>query len=74
MKRTLAILTCLLLPAMLAVVGCENDTSNDLGGPGGGTQLTDLTCLGCHSSETMLQETLGEVASAKVDVAIKSDG
>jgi hypothetical protein len=73
MKRTLAILTCLLLPALLVTVGCENDTSNDLGGPGG-AQLSDLTCLGCHSSETMLQETLGEVASAKVDVAIKSDG
>ena len=73
MKRNLAIFTLLLLPALLALWGCENDTSNDLGGPGDG-QLTDMTCLGCHSSENMLQETLGEVASAKVDAYQKDDG
>lgn len=74
MKRTFAILTLLLLPILFGLGGCENDTSNDLGEPGGGTQLTDKSCLGCHSNEDMLKETLGEVATAKVGPALKDDG
>ena len=33
-----------------------------------------MTCIGCHSSETMLQDALGGEEGAKVEVAIKSDG
>lgn len=42
----------------LAVVfwGCENDTSNDIAGPGDGTEKS---CLGCHASEAALKEILG---------------
>ena len=56
MKR-LAILGVLPLLSLLVLWGCDNDTSNDITGPGGNT--TDKTCLGCHSSETMLKVALG---------------
>ena len=52
-----AILTILLSPVLAILLwGCENDTGNDVAGPGGGT---DKTCLGCHSSEEALKEALG---------------
>jgi hypothetical protein len=73
MKRMIPI-GALLLIALFGLWGCENDTTNDLGGPGGTVQTSDMTCIGCHSSETMLKETLGEVAGAKVAVPFKDDG
>ena len=70
MKYTIPI-GALLLLALFGLWGCENDTTNDLGAP---AQLTDMTCLGCHSSEAMLKETLGAVATAKVGTPFKDDG
>ena len=72
--KTLISLCVLLLVALFGLWGCENDTTNDLGGPGGTIQATDMTCLGCHSSEAQLKENLGVVASAKVAVPFKDDG
>lgn len=45
-----------LLAMAFAFWGCDNDTSNDIAGPGGGTEKS---CLGCHSSEAALKEILG---------------
>ncbi len=59
--RRLAILLSLAL-----LWGCENDTSNELAGPGGG-DTTDKTCLGCHSSEEQLKDALG--IEGKVTIA-----
>lgn len=70
----LAILALLPLAALLALWGCDNDTSNDVAGPGGGTTLTDKSCVGCHTSREALEEALGEESGAKVAVAIKADG
>lgn len=56
MKR-LAILGVLPLLGLFLLWGCENDTSNELVGPGG--NAADKTCLGCHASETLLKEALG---------------
>jgi thiosulfate/3-mercaptopyruvate sulfurtransferase len=50
--RRLAILLSLVL-----LWGCENDTSNQLAGPGDG-DAADKTCLGCHSSEAHLRDAL----------------
>lgn len=57
---------------VLAVVlwGCDNDTSNDIVGPGGAPQKS---CLGCHSSEAALKAALGST-KAVVAVANKDDG
>jgi nitrate/TMAO reductase-like tetraheme cytochrome c subunit len=65
-----SILAALPLLVLAVLWGCENDTSNDVAGPGGGT---DKSCLGCHSSEDALKEILG---TEKVVVAIgnKDDG
>jgi len=68
MKRT-TLIAALLLPILLGLWGCENDTTNDLD-----IQLSDMTCLGCHTSENMLKETLGTVATAKVATPFKDDG
>lgn len=74
MNRT-AILALLPLAALLVLWGCDNDTSNDVAGPGGGgTTVTDLTCVGCHTSREALEEALGAESGAKVEVAIKADG
>lgn len=65
-----SILAALPLLVLAVLWGCENDTSNDVAGPGGGT---DKSCIGCHSSEDALKEILG---TEKVVVAIgnKDDG
>lgn len=61
-----SILLALPLMVLLALWGCENDTSNDVASPGGGDDgggggvVTDKTCLGCHSSEDELKAALGE--------------
>ncbi|MFO7607590.1 MAG: hypothetical protein R6X35_00145 [Candidatus Krumholzibacteriia bacterium] len=70
----MAILVLLPLAALLALWGCDNDTSNDVAGPGGGTTLTDMTCVGCHTSREALEEALGDEASAKISIALKDDG
>lgn len=69
----LTILALVPLAALLVLWGCDNDTSNDVSGPGGGVAPTDLTCVGCHTSREMLEDALGE-SGAKVEVAIKADG
>ncbi len=71
--KTLIPICFLLVPALFGLWGCENDTTNDLG-PGDIVQATDLTCLGCHSSEDMLKETLGVLATTKVGASFKDDG
>jgi len=70
MKKIL-FLPVLIISVLILSVGCDNDTSN---GPIDIVEQTgDMTCLDCHSSETMLQEALGE-EGAKVIVATKEDG
>ena len=71
MKRT-TLIAALLLPILIGVWGCENDTTNEVD-----VQLSDMTCLGCHSSENMLKDALadmGKVATAKVATPFKDDG
>ena len=68
------ILMALGLVAMLTLWGCSNDTSNEITDPGGGTQPTDKTCLGCHSSEEMLKAALGDTSGSKVLIGDKGDG
>jgi hypothetical protein len=71
----LTILALVPLAALLALWGCDNDTSNDVSGPGGGgTTTTDMTCVGCHTSQDMLVESLGDESGSMVGVAIKADG
>ena len=70
----LTILALVPLAALLAFWGCDNDTSNDVSGPGGGVTPTDLTCVGCHTSREMLEDALGGESGAEVEVAIKADG
>ncbi len=72
MKRMISISALAALLMLFFLWGCENDTTNEVPGGGGG-QTTDMSCLGCHSSQAMLEEALGEEGS-KVAVAIKSDG
>ncbi len=67
MKKLLFLLV-LIMSISILFIGCENDTSN------GPIEIVgDQTCLDCHSSETMLQEALGEEGS-KVVVSFKGDG
>jgi len=63
-----------LLPLLCLVVlwGCDNDTSNNVSGPGG-PEPTDKTCLGCHGSETELKAALGD-EKVTIRVANKDDG
>jgi uncharacterized protein YcfL len=73
------ILTALLVVAFAAflLVGCDNDTSNEINEPGdgdGGGTVTEMTCLGCHSSEELLVASLGEESGSKVAVPNKDDG
>ena len=72
MKRLVPISVVFSLLLLFFLWGCEHDTSNNI--DGGGVELTDMTCLGCHSSQEMLQEVLGDESGSKVEVAIKSDG
>lgn len=75
MKRLIPLSSLAILLALFFLWGCEHDTSNDIGeGDPGGPPSTDLTCLGCHSSEEMLRASLPEESGSKVAVAIKSDG
>lgn len=74
MKRMIPISALAVLLMLFFLWGCEHDTTNEIvGDGGGGGQTTDMSCLGCHSSQDMLEEALGE-EGAKVEVAIKSDG
>ncbi len=69
-------LTLAMLPVLLAIVlwGCEHDTSNGPVDPGDDPPVTDMTCLGCHSSQTELQLALGEEKASEVGTSFKSDG
>ncbi len=70
MKKML-FLPVLIISTLILFIGCDNDTSN---GPVDIVEQTgDMTCLDCHSSETMLQEALGEEGS-KVAIMAKDDG
>ncbi len=74
MNRIITV-SALLMLALFCLWGCEYDTSNGPVDPGGGNgEQTDLTCLGCHSSQEMLQESLGSVEKSKVAVPNKGDG
>ena len=70
-----AILTILLTPILAILLwGCENDTGNDVAGPGGDPGGgTGGTCLGCHSSEDALKEALG-TEELVVTTGTKDDG
>ena len=74
MKRLIPLSGLAVLLALIFLVGCEHDTGNEIDGGGSGPVTTDMTCIGCHSSEEMLQEALGGEEGSKVEVAIKSDG
>jgi len=59
------------LLVLLAMWGCDSDTTNDITGGDG----TDKTCLGCHASEDNLKLALGKAGdSGEVVVYDKSDG
>ena len=70
----LTILVLVPLAALLAFWGCDNDTSNDVSGPGDGVVTTEMTCQGCHTSRDMLEAALGTESGSMVEVAIKADG
>ena len=72
--RNITILGALPLLVLLVLWGCDNDTSNDVTGPGDGGGQTDKTCLGCHESEDALKAALGDSAGLKVSVWDKDDG
>jgi len=71
MKRMMPLGSLAILLTLFLVGGCGDDATTEI--PGGG-QATDMSCLGCHSSEEMLQASLAGEAGSKVAVAIKSDG
>ncbi len=73
MKRFI-ILPVLVLLALFALWGCENDTSNGPVTPGDNPVVTDKTCLGCHSSEEMLKASLSDTSGSKVLIGNKGDG
>ncbi len=65
-----AFLTAVLpLLALLALWGCDNDTTNVVNGTG-----TDKTCLGCHSSQADLIASLGKEEGSKFIRYNKGDG
>lgn len=68
-QRSIMVVLPLLVLAIL-LWGCDNDTSNQVTGPGTGGEKT---CLGCHSSEAALKEALG-LAKHVVPVPNKDDG
>jgi len=71
--KQLTILGLLPLLCLVVLWGCDNDTSNDVSGPGGGVEPTDKTCLGCHGSEDELKAALGD-EEVTIKVANKDDG
>jgi hypothetical protein len=71
--RRLAMLGAMPLLSLALLWGCENDTSNELSGPGGGN-TTDKTCLGCHSSEQELKDALGIDGKARISAFHEKDG
>ena len=71
MKRLVPFSTLAVLLVLFMLCGCENDTSNNVDGGG---NATEMTCLGCHSSEEMLRASLPAESGSKVAVAIKADG
>ena len=73
MKRFI-ILPVLVLLALVALWGCENDTSNGPVDPGEAPVVTDKTCLSCHSSEEMLKASLSDTSGSKVLIGNKGDG
>ena len=73
MRRYASVLA-LALVVLLGVYGCDNDPDSGLNEPGGGGgQVTDLTCLGCHSDEDMLKANLSD-KSVDLVVKAKDDG
>jgi len=62
------------LLALLALWGCDNDTTNVVDGPGSGLPATDKTCLGCHASKADLLASLGEEEGSKFTRYDKGDG
>jgi hypothetical protein len=74
MRHFLTISVLFMVP-LFFLWGCENDTSNDgITGGGGGGDVTDMTCIGCHSSRDMLEAAIGKVSGSKVLVPNKGDG
>jgi hypothetical protein len=72
MKRILT-LGALPLLSLALFWGCENDTSNELAGPGG-PSATDKTCLSCHSSEQELKDALGIEGKVTIAAIREKDG
>ncbi len=62
------------LLALLALWGCDNDTTNVVDGPGSGLPATDKTCLGCHSSQEELIAAAGKEEGSKFVRYNKGDG
>jgi len=62
------------LLALLALAGCDNDTTNVVDGPGSGLPATDKTCLGCHSSQEDLIASVGKEEGSKFTRYDKGDG
>jgi len=75
--RHLLTISVLFVVPLFFLWGCENDTSNSGitgAGGGGGGNVTDETCIGCHSSQELLEAALGKVVGSKVLVPHKEDG
>ena len=72
--RHLLTISVLFMVPLFFLWGCENDTSNDGITGGGGGAVTDMTCIGCHSSQELLELALGKVGGSKVLVPNKDDG
>jgi hypothetical protein len=71
----MTLLALLALAPAVVLWGCDNDTDNEVSGPGGGNPpATDLTCQGCHTDRDALQAALGEVSGSQVAVPIAKDG
>ena len=70
-KLFLLAISSLLVFALVAIWGCDNDVTNGDGGTGPVT--TDMTCIGCHGDKDMLLANIDEEA-AKVGVPNKGDG
>ncbi|MCP4292592.1 MAG: hypothetical protein GY780_12250 [bacterium] len=66
------ILGVLVVLPLFFLWGCENDTTN--GDIDGGPEVTEMSCIGCHSSREMLEEALGKTGGSKVMVPNKGDG
>jgi len=65
-------ISLLLVVPLFFLWGCDNDTSNgDIEGEG--PVVTDLTCIGCHSSRDMLEDSLADMGVV-MRVPNKDDG